>query len=276
MAEATQESGNRFGDCLRAWRQRRRLSQLDLGLEARVSARHICFLENGRARPSREMVLRLLDTLDLPLRERNDVLLAAGFAPHYPEHRLDGPELDEARKALGFVLEAHAPYPAFVLDRTWQLVLWNAPQAAMLRDTGVHATEPSDVNVLELVFRPGPVRDSLINWDEVATAVLRRLRRQIARFGPDDPLNDAHDELLGYPGVRDLEGDPRFEQPAPVLTPMRVRRGQDELTWYSTLAIFGATGDVTLEELVIESFFPGDEATRAYVARVAAAASAPD
>ncbi len=259
-----------FGSLLRGWRQRRGVSQLALGLQAGVSARHLSFLETGRAHPSQAMVSRLAGALDLPLRETNDLLLGAGFAPRYPQRALDDAELSEARRALQIILEMHEPNPAFVLDRYWQIILWNRTQALMFRNLHGRSGSPADLNVLDLVFVPGPVRESFLNWEEVAVAVLRRLRRQRARVGPADPLHDTWTRLLALHGVEPLDltsGTP------PILVPLRMRQGDRVLTWFSTLATFGAAGDITLEELVVESFFPGDEITRAFVAELAAQAS---
>ncbi|MDX1389676.1 MAG: helix-turn-helix transcriptional regulator [Acidobacteriota bacterium] len=264
-------SSGGFGNDLKGWRDRTGVSQLDLGLRAGVSARHISFLETGRARPSRSMVLRLAGALDLRLREQNDLLLAAGFAPRYGERSLDDAEAREARRALRFILDAHEPYPAFVLDHTWRIVLWNRPQAAMLAELDGPNGSPADLNALDLVFAPGPMRESFVNWEEVARAVLRRLRRQMSRVGPGDPLHEVWDRVQGMPGVAELDTVSDAHRPMPVLVPMRMREGDRVLTWYSTLAVFGATGDVTLEELVIESFFPGDEVTRAFVEQLAGA-----
>ena len=259
-----------FGSSLKGWRERKGVSQLDLGLQAGVSARHISFLETGRAGPSRSMVLKLALTLDLPLREQNNLLLSAGFAPRYGERSLDDGEAEEARRALQFILDVHQPYPAFVLNRTWQIVLWNKTQGFML--SKLHGLEgsPADLNALDLVFAPGPMRESLVNWEEVARAVLRRLRRQVSQAGPGDPLHGIWDRIQGMPGVAGLDPVKDAGQPVPILVPMRIREGDEVLTWFSTLAVFGATGDVTLEELVIESFFPGDEASRTFVEQLAA------
>ncbi len=256
-----------FGSLLRGWRRRRGVSQLALGLQAGVSARHLSFLETGRARPSKAMVSRLAGALDLPLRETNDLLLGAGFAPRFSQRPLEDAELSEARRALQIILEMHEPNPAFVLDRYWQIILWNRTQALMLRDLHGPEGSPADLNALDLVFVPGRVRESLLNWEEVAVAVLRRLRRQTARVGPTDPLHDTWTRLLALPGVEALD---RTAGTPAILVPMRMREGDRVLTWFSTLATFGAAGDITLEELVVESFFPGDEITRAFVAELAA------
>ena len=258
-----------FGDSLKSWRDRRGLSQLGLGLEAEVSSRHISFLENGRAHPSRAMVLKLAHALDLPLRERNDLLLIAGFAPRYEQRSLESADIQEARRALQFILDAHEPYPAFVLDRYWQIVLWNRTQEVLLSElVGSHGS-PSDINALDLVFKPGMGREQFLNWDEVARAVLRRLRRQVVRVGPDDPLHRRWVDIQGLPGVAELGLAEDSDRSPPILVPMRIRNGDSVFTWYSTLAVFGAAGEVTLDELVIESFFPGDDVTRAFVEQLA-------
>lgn len=262
-----------FGPQLKRWRQQRGISQLDLGFQAEVSARHISFLETGRSRPSCSMVLRLADALDVPLRARNDLLLEAGFAPRYGARSLEDRDLIEARRALQFVLDMHEPNPAFVLDREWQILLWNRTQGYMLRDLHGAGGSPSDLNALDLVFAPGPIRTSFENWNEVARAVLRRLRKQLARVGPDDPLVGTWERILAQPGVAELDRVEDPGRPAPILVPMRIREGNQVFTWFSTLAVFGATGDVTLEELVIEAFFPGDDVTRTYVERLAAEAT---
>ena len=254
-----------FGETLKGRRMRRGLSQLDLGLAADVSSRHISFLETGRARPSREMVLRLSGGLDLPLRKRNELLLSAGFAPRYGARSLDDAELAEARQALQFILDAHEPYPAFVLDRFWQIVLWNRPQGLLLADLHGKGGSPADLNALDMVFAPGPTRDSCLNWEELASAVLRRLRRQVTQAGPGDPIRETWGRILGFPGVAELNHAEEPGRSPPIIVPMLIREGDQVFTWFSTLAVFGATGDVTLEELVIECFFPGDDATRAFV-----------
>ncbi len=258
-----------FGRQLRVWRKRRGVSQLDLGLQAEVSARHISFLETGRARPSRSMVVRLANALEVPLRARNGLLLDAGFAPRYGERSLDDEELSEARRALQFVLDAHEPNPAFVLDRMWQIVLWNRVQGYLLRELHGDDGSPADLNALDLVFLPGRLRESLENWEEVACAMLRRLHRQVSRVGSTDPLHATWKRIQTLPGVAELDLVEDAQRHAPVLVPMRIREGDLVLTWFSTLAVFGATGDVTLEELVIESFFPGDDVTRAFVVQLA-------
>jgi len=228
-----------FNTLLKRWRSRRGVSQLAMGLDAGVSARHLSFLETGRARPSREMVLRLAAALDLPLRERNGL--------------------------VRLMLDAHEPYPAFALDRYWDIVLWNRPLAALLADLTSHGESIDEINALDLVFAPGLMRERFLNWDEVASAVLKRLRRQVVRAASDERLQETWTKVQASPGVADLIRKGYTEETPPVLIPMKIRQGDQVLTWINTLAVFGATGEVTLDELVVESFFPGDEDTRRFV-----------
>ncbi len=163
-----------------------------------------------------------------------------------------------------------------MLDRYWQIVLWNRTQALLLADLTAADGTPSDINALDLVFKPGMGRDQFLNWEEVARVVLRRLRRQLARVGPADPLGRKWAEIQAMPGVAELDLVEDADRPPPILVPMRIRNGASVFTWYSTLAVFGAAGEITLEELVIESFFPGDDATRAFVEQLAAPRSVGD
>jgi len=261
-----------FAEQLRQWRLRRGLSQMSLGLDAEVSTRHISFLETGRARPSREMVLRLGSALDLPLRERNELLVGAGFAPRYPERGLGDAEISEAMGALKLILAAHEPNPAFVIDRCWRIRLWNRPQAVMLGDLAGAGGSLEGLSALDLVFAPGLMRERFENWEEVALAVLRRLKRQVARAGPGDELHAIYEKVVSSPGVDRLPRSGPVDAPPPILVPMLIRQDGVTYRWFSTLAVFGATGDVTLEELVIESFFPGDDATRELVDAIASRA----
>lgn len=258
-----------FGETLREWRARRGLSQLELGLQAEVSARHISFIETGRSRPSRMMVMRLAGSLDLALREQNALLLGAGFAPHYGERPLTDAEMAGARRALRTILEAREPYPAFALDRYWDLVLWNRPQEMLLRDVVPDGGTLADLNALDLVFRPGMMREQIMNWPEVAAAVLRRLRRQISRLGPNERLAALLKRVLDAPGVATLDRAADPDTAPAILVPLRMNDGTRTLSWFTTLEVFGATGEATLEELVVESFYPADEATRAFVEEMA-------
>ena len=254
-----------FNTLLKGWRSRRGVSQLAMALDAGVSTRHLSFLETGRARPSRRMVMRLAAVLDLPLRERNGFLLSAGFAPRFGERPLTSAELEQGFQAVRLMLDSHEPYPAFALDRYWNIIMWNRPLAMMLADLTIDGTSIDQINALDLVFAPGLMRERLLNWEEVASAVLKRLRRQVVRAASDERLQERWKKIQASPGVADLIREGNTEETPPILVPMKIREGDQVLTWINTLAVFGATGDVTLDELVVESFFPGDEDTRRFV-----------
>ncbi|MEU4509563.1 helix-turn-helix transcriptional regulator [Nonomuraea wenchangensis] len=250
-----------FGELLRSWRQRRRVSQLDLAIEAEVSARHISFLETGRARPSREMVRRLAEELEVPLRQRNALLTAAGFAPMYPEREVRAPELGVVRQALDRILAGHEPYPAVVVDAAWNLVAANAA-AAMFMD-GVPAElleEP--VNVMRLSLHPQGMGGRLLNLAEVRAHLLPPIRRQAETSG-DPRLAELYEELASYtyPGV-DLNVA-HVPGPADILVPLRIADGDRVLSMFTTIATFGTPLDVTVSELAIETFWPSDEETAA-------------
>ncbi|SDI37378.1 helix-turn-helix domain-containing protein [Nonomuraea jiangxiensis] len=254
-----------FGALLRGWRQRRRVSQLDLGIEADVSARHISFLETGRARPSREMVMRLAEELGVPLRHRNRLLVAAGFAPVYPEREVRAPELGVVRQALDKILAGHEPYPAVVVDAAWNLVAANT--AAAMFTEGVPAEllkEP--VNVMRLSLHPAAMGGRLLNLAEVRAYLLSQLRRQSEVSG-DERLEALYDELASYtyPGV-DLNVG-HVPGPADILVPLRIAAGDRVLSMFTTIATFGTPVDVTVSELAIETFWPSDEETAAAFAR---------
>jgi transcriptional regulator with XRE-family HTH domain len=252
-----------FGDQLKTWRKARGTSQLGLAGEADISSRHLSFLETGRSRPSREMVDRLAEALDLPLRARNGLRLSAGFAPRYGEHSLEDEEMEQVRRGLEFLLRMHEPYPAFVLDRYWDVVMGNSPYRE-LNQILLPKSAADNPNALDLVFQPGLLRDRIRNWPEVAAAVLRRLRRQFANTPEDDRIRALWDRVHSSPGVTALRPESAWE-PSPILVPLRIGIGERTLSWFSTLAVFGAVGDVTLEELVIESFYPADDETREFV-----------
>lgn len=248
------------GGLLRAWRSRRRLSQLDLALEAEVSARHLSFVETGRSRPSRELLLHLAEHLEIPLRERNTLLVAAGYAPVYRNTPLDAAEMAPLREALDKILASHEPYPALVVDRRWNLVAMNRPAFTVLTD-GVSAellTPP--VNTLRVALHPDGLAPRIANLQEYSAHLLERLHRQTVASA-DAELVALHDELRRYPGVRDEPSVPT--DPASMLFVPLVLRGEGEveLTFFSTLATFGTALDITIEELAVESFFPADEAT---------------
>ena len=241
------------GELLREWRVRRHLSQLDLAVEAEVSTRHLSFVETGRAKPSRELVLHLADRLDVPLRERNSLLLAAGYAPVYRETPLDAPDMAVVRHALDQILTGHEPYPALVVDRRWNLVAANAPLLALMSDVSPTLLEPP-VNALRVSLHPDGLAPRIGNLAEWSAHLLDRLHRERTVSG-DPALHALYEELAAYPGVvtQHMPGDA-----AALFVPLHL----DDLRFVSTIATFGTALDVTLAELSIESFFPADAATR--------------
>lgn len=246
------------GELLRDWRQRRHLSQMDLAVGAGVSTRHLSFLETGRSRPSREMVLHLADHLDVPLRERNTLLLAAGYAPAFPERSLDDPAMASIRSSLEVVLEGHTPYPALIVDRTWHVLMVNRASDLLVEGVAPWLLEPP-VNALRVTLHPEGLGRRVANMAEYSGLLLARLRRHAEVTGDDD-LSALHDELAGYPGVAT---DPPAEllESGAVAVPLRLRTGEVELFLYTTIATFGTALDVTLAELSLEAFLPGDSIT---------------
>jgi len=242
------------GDLIREWRQRRRLSQLDLAIAANVSSRHLSFVETGRSRPTSEMILHLAEHLDVPLRDRNALLLAGGFAPAYPERGLAEPELQAVRNALRRVLDGHEPYPAAVVNRWWELVDANAGIALFTGGASPELLAPP-VNVLRLSLHPDGMAPRIANLPEWRAHLLTRLHRQAEATG-DQRLISLHEELEAYPGGR--AGPPG---PADVVVPLRYRTAQAELSFLSITAVIGTPMDVTVEELAIESFYPADPQT---------------
>jgi transcriptional regulator with XRE-family HTH domain len=242
MATATET----LGDVLRRWRSLRRMSQLELAAQAGVSTRHLSFVETGRAKPSRELVLHLAEHLDVPLRERNAMLVAAGFAPVYRQTALDEPDLESVRMAIDFILRSHEPLPAIVIDSGWDLVSANAGCAAFFALLPPELMEPP-VNVI-------------LNFEEYAGHLVGRLRRQVEASG-DPRLASLLNEVLEYPRVA-AAGD--AAPPPGAVLPMRLDvPGAGVLSFFSTMTVFGAPLDVTVAELAVESFFPADEATAA-------------
>ena len=245
------------GNLLRKWRERRRLSQLDLACEAEISTRHLSFLETGRSLPSREMVLRLAEQLDVPLRERNALLVAAGYAPTYPERPLDDPALKAARKAVDLVLAGHEPYPALAIDRHWTLIASNNAAPPLMAGADPSLLRPP-VNALRLSLHPAGLAPRIANLAEWRSHLLARLRRQI-EVTADPVLEELLNELCGYPAPGEGAGD--NEEYAGVVVPFRLVTEQGILSFISTTTIFGTPVDVTLSELALESFFPADAAT---------------
>jgi transcriptional regulator with XRE-family HTH domain len=250
------------GELLRDWRNRRRMSQLELALEAGISARHLSFVETGRSQPSREMVLTLAEHLQVPLREQNALLLAAGYAPVFSETSLDSVEMEPVRRALDAILSGHEPYPAVIVDREWEVVASNRPAQLLLEGVPEELLAPP-LNALRVTLHPEGMAPHIINFREWSDHLLTRLHRQ-ALLSQEPALAALERELLTYPGVEPASG---VSEPANMLfVPLRLRLPSGtELSLFSTLATFGTALDITLEELSIESFFPANEATEAYL-----------
>jgi transcriptional regulator with XRE-family HTH domain len=243
-----------FGDQLRTWRQRRRLSQLALASEAGVSTRHLSFVETGRAAPSRDMVLQLCGQLDLPLRERNALLLAAGFAPRYSEHGLDHPDLASARAALDVLLNAHAPNPALAVDRHWTLVAANSGAMKLMEGLDPSLLAPP-LNVLRISLHPSGLAPRIANLNEWRGHVFARLDRQI-HASADPVLMALLEELRAYPGGAGPAANARGS--LPVITPLRLHTAAGLISFVSFTTLLGAPHDVMLDELAIETFIPAD------------------
>lgn len=262
----------RVGLLLRDWRRRRKLSQLDLALKADTSTRHLSCVETGRARPSREMVLRLAEHLDVPLRDRNALLLAAGYAPAYRETPLGGDRMVMVRSALRTLLAGHEPYPAAVIDRVWNVVDGNRALSLLL-DLVPRRLTDSDVNVMRLILHPDGLAPHCLNFAEVRAHALGRLRRQVDATGHRD-LRELYDEVAAYPAPPGAGPSPGPADAPDIAVPLRIRTPHGEMSFFSTIATFGAPADVTLSELAVEAFFPMDEETDALL-RNRAPASGP-
>jgi transcriptional regulator with XRE-family HTH domain len=247
------------GELLRDWRQRRRLSQLDLALEAEVSSRHLSFVETGRSKPSSELILRLAERLEVPLRERNHLLLAGGFAPAYSQSKLDAPEMSAVTGALRQLLDAHDPNPALIVDQGWDLVDANAGVDVFLAGAAPRLLEPP-VNALRLSLHPDGMASRIVNLGQWRAHILARLRRQAERSGSTE-LTALWEELRAYPC-----GEPETGQGS-IVVPLRYRYDKTELSFVSISAAFGTPTDVTVDELAIEAFYPADEATAAFLRR---------
>lgn len=262
-----------FGEHLRAWRQRRRMSQLDLAGEAEISTRHLSFVETGRSVPSREMVLRLAERLEIPLRERNALLVAAGYAPMYRERPLDDPALAAAREAVQLILRSHEPHPALAVDRHWNLLAHNAMVPPLLAGVDPALLQPP-VNVLRLSLHPKGLAPRIVNLGQWRHHLFERLRQQIEATG-DGALQALLDELRAYP-VGEAADDTRLAgEVLGIATPLRLRTPHGVLNLISTTTIFGTPVDVTLQELALETFFPADPATAQALRALAPAADAP-
>lgn len=262
------------GSLLKEWRERRRLSQLDLSCETGISTRHLSFVETGRARPSREMLLRLAEELRVPLRARNALLLAAGFAPAYPQRSLDDPELADVRRSIDLVLAAHEPFPALVVDRGWRLLAANRAVPPLLEGVAPWLLEPP-ANVLRLSLHPAGMGPRIVNFAEWRGHILERLASQLEATGDPD-LRALIDELAAYPAPQGHEagGRPAFSDG--IAVPLRITtQSHGVLAFFSTTTLFGTPLDVTLSELALETFLPAEPHTAAALRELAAAAGGP-
>ncbi|MCI0616424.1 helix-turn-helix transcriptional regulator [bacterium] len=251
------------GNLLRDWRRRRHLSQLELACEAEVSARHLSFIETGRSQPSREMILHLAESLNVPIRERNSLLIAAGYAPVFKERSFEDPDLDAARKVVSLVLTGHEPYPALAIDRHWNMVASNRAVAPFL--TGIDAellTPP--VNVLRLSLHPQGLGPRIANAVQWRSHLLSRLKRQID-VTTDPILVQLFEELSNYPIVGGNNPESTVVDYAGVAVPFQISTDAGVLSFLSTTTVFGTPVDITLSELALESFFPADSATAEFL-----------
>lgn len=247
-----------IGPLIRQWRTRRRRSQLDVSIEAGISSRHLSFVETGRSRPSREMVLLLADQLEVPLRDRNTLLLAAGYAPAYDERSLEDEEMSSVREALGLILMGYEPFPALAVDREWNLVLANDALAPLLAGVAEELLEPP-VNVLRVSLHPDGMSDRILNLAEWRGHLLDRLAREAAVTGSAE-TEALREELAGYPG-----GSTHPSPEGRIAVPLRLRTDAGDLSFISTVTTFGTAVDIALAELSVEAFLPADPATAAAI-----------
>lgn len=250
-----------FGTSLRDWRDRRQMSQMALGLAANVSSRHISFLETGRARPSRSMVIQLSESLSVPRAVRNTLLNAAGYSPSYARRDLESADMGPVRAAIDWTLERHDPFPAFALDAHWSLVSLNKCAERLLGAAGLQAGD----SLLEALVASDRLRTMIDNWPEVARHMISRLRTESAHLGGDDILDRAADSLSGaQDGVSEETGV------LPAVTAVRYRMGDTALSFFSTIAQFGTAEDIALADMKIEFLFPAEETTREFLLSAAA------
>jgi transcriptional regulator with XRE-family HTH domain len=246
------------GEMIRSWRVKRRMSQLDLAAEAEISQRHLSFVESGRSAPSRDMVLHLAERLEVPLRARNHLLLAAGFAPGFVERRLDDPSLAPAMDAVQRVLDGHAPNPAIAVDRHWHMIAANSAIGPFMEGVADPALLSPPVNVLRLSLHPKGLAPRIVNLHEWRAHLIHRLRRQNDNAA-DPVLLELERELASYPGPK--RPAPAAGKEIAIAVPLQLRMGERIFSFISTITVFGSPLDVTLSELAVESFFPADRQT---------------
>lgn len=267
------DAAKNFGPLLREWRQRRRISQLDLALEGNISTRHLNFLETGRARPSRDMVLHLAEHLDVLLRDRNILLTAAGFAPVFGERPLNDPALGLARQAVELVIQGHEPYPAVAVDRHWTLVAANAAVPMLLDGVDAALLQPP-VNVMRLALHPAGLAPRTVNLAEWRSHLLERLRRQV-EASADPVLVALLEELRTYPAPRAPRPPPPARDYAGMVVPYELVTDMGVLAFFSTITVFGTPIEVTLSELALECFYPANAATAEILKRAGTARTTP-
>lgn len=259
--DATPIATAAIGPLLQYWRKARQMSQLALAHEADVSPRHVCFLETGRVKPSREMVLLLADALKVPLRERNGLLLAAGFAPLFRESNLNDPHLEPVRTAIDAILAQQEPFPAVVMNRRWDVILTNQAARRFFGWLLAGSDEAPPTNILRLMFDPRWIRPYVANWDAVAETLLRRVHREAVGGILDEGVAAIMEEILSYPDVPRRWRSPDLITPLVPVIPVRFAKGEHAFNFFSTVTVIGTAQDVTLQELRIECFFPADAAT---------------
>ncbi|MBI3245788.1 MAG: helix-turn-helix transcriptional regulator [Deltaproteobacteria bacterium] len=262
--EPQAQAESAFGQLLRQWRARRHTSQLALAVEAEISSRHLSFLETGRAQPSRDMVSLLARVLDVPLRARNELLTAAGYAPIYRETALDETEMAQVRRAVDFMLYQQEPYPAVVLDRLWNIVKSNDAMGRVMRLflSTEEAAAAGAPNIMRLTYHPRGLRTWIVNWEETASAYIQWLHRDLLRTG-DPKTGELLDELLSYPGIPRQWLSLDLDASTNPFLAMEFRKGNVRLRFFTTIASLGTPYDITLHELRVECFFPAEEATEA-------------
>lgn len=271
-SSAARARNGALGELLRQWRSVRRMSQMDLALDAGISPRHLSFIETGRSVPSRETLVMVADALEVPLRDRNALLNAAGYAPVYTETPLDDPAMAHMREVLQFMLERHQPYPAIAVDRHWNVVMANAANIDIMSrfiDAESDAAKPQ-FNAMRLLFHPDGLRRYLVNWEEAAGPLIARLHREAMEYGPDEETRALLDEVTNYPGVPATWRIPVPGANAPLMLSLHFKKDDLELRLFSTITTLGTPQDVTLQELRIEAFYPADAASDAALNLLAA------
>jgi transcriptional regulator with XRE-family HTH domain len=260
-AETAAAPSGTIGALLQYWRKTRHLSQLALANEADVSPRHVCFLETGRAKPSREMVMLLATALDVPLRERNALLLAAGFAPIYSETGLGAPELGPVREALDAILRQQEPFPAIVMNRRWDILNANGAATRFFGFLRGDRPAPEPANVLRMMFDPDRLRPYVTNWEAVAEALVQRVHREAVGGVKGAATMELLAEILAYPGVPRSLRTPNLEAPLVPVVAVRFEKDGKAFNFFSTVTTLGTPQDITLQEVRIECFFPTDRET---------------